>query len=172
MYPSGKEVGLGNKPKTGMKRHPTNLERSGFGGLSRADLMSRVRSRGNKTTERKMAILLRSHGISGWRRHAKLPGTPDFVWPKWQVAVFVDGCFWHGHGCGRNLTPKKNAEFWEQKFSATHLRDTLTRRELRRRGWVVVRIWECALARSPEACIRRIRAAIEKQGTSGNGCTR
>ncbi len=49
-----------------------------------------------------MVALLRRHGLSGWRRHAKLPGRPDFVWPKHRVAVFVDGCFWHGHDCGRN----------------------------------------------------------------------
>ncbi len=171
MRAAGEEVGPVNKRKTGMNRHPTNLEPSGFGDLSRADLMSRVRSRGNKTTECRMVSLLRSHGITGWRRHARLPGNPDFVWPKCRVAVFVDGCFWHGHHCGRNLTPKKNVEFWEKKFAATHRRDTLSGRELRRRGWVVVRIWECLLARSPEACIGRVRAAIEKQATSDNSCT-
>jgi DNA mismatch endonuclease, patch repair protein len=106
-----------------MTRHPTNLEPSGFGGLSRAELMSRVHSRGNKTTEVRMVALLRRHGLSGWSRRAKLPGRPDFVWPKHRVAVFVDVCFWYGHDCGRNLTPKKNAEFWEKKFAETRRRD-------------------------------------------------
>jgi DNA mismatch endonuclease (patch repair protein) len=146
-----------------MSRHPTNLEPSGFGDLSRAELMSRVGSRGNKTTEHRMAVLLRSHRITGWRRHAKLPGMPDFVWPKRCVAVFVDGCFWHGHQCGRNLTPKNNAELWEKKFAATRQRDAQNGRILRQRGWIVVRIWECALARSPEVCLRRILVAIDKQ---------
>jgi DNA mismatch endonuclease (patch repair protein) len=162
MRASGEEVGPVNKSKTGMNRHPTNLEPSGFGGLSRADLMSRVRSRGNKTTEGRMAALLRSNGITGWRRHAKLPGKPDFVWPKHRIALFVDGCFWHGHQCGRNLTPKNNSELWEKKFAATRRRDTENGRFLRERGWVVVRVWECTLARSPKVCVRRIRAAIER----------
>lgn len=155
----------------GMNRHPTNPEPSGFGNLTRGDLMSRVRSRGNKTTEVMLVALLRSHGITGWRRHAKLPGNPDFVWRKRRVAVFVDGCFWHGHWCGRNLTPKTNVDFWERKFAATHRRDRITRNELRRRGWIVVRIWECELARSPAACVRRIRAAISKQITLDTGAT-
>lgn len=163
MRASCEEVGVVNKRKTGMNRHPTNLEPSGFGGLSRADLMSRVRSRGNKTTECRMAALLRTHGITGWRRHAKLPGKPDFVWPKHRVALFVDGCFWHGHQCGRNLTPKNNSELWEKKFAATRCRDAAMGRILRQRGWVVMRVWECTLARSPEVCVRRIRAAIERQ---------
>jgi len=145
-----------------MNRHPTNLEPSGFGGLSRAELMSRVRSRGNKTTEGRMVALLRRHGLTGWRRHANLPGRPDFVWPKSHVAVFVDGCFWHGHHCGRNLAPKKNAEFWEKKFAATRHRDVQNGRVLRRCGWIVIRIWECRLGRVPDACIRRIRAALKR----------
>jgi DNA mismatch endonuclease (patch repair protein) len=132
--------------------------------------MSRVRSRKNKTTELKMVALLRQHGLSGWRRHMQLPGQPDFVWPRIKVALFVDGCFWHGHNCGRNLTPKKNAELWEKKFAATRRRDALTRRALRRRGWVVLRVWECALARSPEACVSCIRAAIEKRSLAYDGC--
>jgi len=146
-----------------MSRHPTNCEPSGFGVLSRSDLMSRIRSRGNKSTECKLMTLLRSRGITGWRRHPKLPGRPDFVWPRHRVAVFVDGCFWHGHQCGRNLTPKKNSELWEKKFAATRHRDIKNGRILRGRGWMVLRIWECGLRRAPEACVRRIYAGIEKQ---------
>lgn len=109
-------------------RHPTNPEASGFGRLSRAELMSRVRSKGNKTTEGRMAALLREGKITGWRRQIKIIGKPDFVWPKLRVALFVDGCFWHGHDCGRNLTPKSNAEHWQRKIEATRLRDSTNRR--------------------------------------------
>lgn len=163
MRTSGKEVGPFTKRETYLNRHPPNLELSGFGNLSRSALMSRIRSRGNKTTECKLASLIRSYGISGWRRHAKLPGNPDFVWPRSRVAVFVDGCFWHGHQCGRNLTPRKNVKFWEEKFAAIQKRDRLARLKLSRRGWTIVRIWECVLSRSPDACAERIRAAINKQ---------
>jgi DNA mismatch endonuclease (patch repair protein) len=141
--------------------HPTNPDASGFGRLSRSDLMSRVRSRGNKTTEGRMLFLLREARLTGWRRHAKLPGNPDFVWPKLLVALFVDGCFWHGHDCGRNLTPKNNAEHWRRKFEATRRRDASTRRELRRRGWTVVSIWECQLKRFPDVCVRRVRTVLQ-----------
>ena len=78
-----------------MSRWPGNAqrERTTFGGLSRGQLMSRVRSTGNQTTEERLARLLRRAGLSGWRRHQSLPGLPDFVWPRFKVAVFADGCF-------------------------------------------------------------------------------
>ncbi len=161
MHTSCKEAGVGQGVKAIGTRHPTNSDPSGFGGLSRSALMSRVRSRGNKTTELRMVALLRQYGIAGWRRHTKLPGNPDFVWSKLHVALFVDGCFWHGHQCGRNLTPENNAELWEKKFAATRLRDAANARNLRKRGWVVVRVWECALKRAPETCVRRIQSALK-----------
>ena len=144
-----------------MRRHPTNLAPTSFGNLSRAALMSRIRSKGNKTTEGRMASLLRASHITGWRRHVKLIGNPDFVWQKQRVAVFVDGCFWHGHDCGRNLTPKNNAELWKKKITATRWRDESNTRALRDRGWNVVRIWECQLRREPEACLRCICSALK-----------
>ena len=123
MRASEEETGTSEKLQPSMNRHPTNLEPSGFGGLSCAQTYVPRPSRGNRTTEGRMVNLLRRHGLTGWRCHAKLPGRPDLVWPKRRVAVFVDGCFWHGHHCGRNLTPKKNAELWEKKFAATRRRD-------------------------------------------------
>ena len=144
-----------------MGQHPTNLDSTSFGNLSRAVLMSLVRSKGNKTTEVRMANLLRASGITGWRRHHKLAGNPDFVWRKERVALFVDGCFWHGHDCGRNLTPRINAELWEKKITATRRRDSANSRAMREHGWTVVRIWECQLRRKPEVCLRRIRSALK-----------
>jgi DNA mismatch endonuclease (patch repair protein) len=74
--------------------------------------MARVRSRGNKATELKLVSFLRSEGMVGWRRHLPLPGKPDFAFPKQKVAVFVDGCFWHG--CPKCYTrPKSNLKFWD-----------------------------------------------------------
>src|SRR5215510_3405686 len=116
-------------PKGAHTQHTT------FGGLTRSQLMSRIRSRGNKTTELHAVSLLRAKGITGWRRHAPLVGRPDFVWPKSRVALFVDGCFWHGHDCGRNLRPKTNAALWEQKIAANKARDRQNARELRLKGW-------------------------------------
>lgn len=146
-----------------MNLHPTNKDMTSFGNLSRAELMSRVRSRDNKTTERRMAILLREAGLTGWRRNVMLLGKPDFVWLKLRVALFVDGCFWHGHDCGRNLTPKNNVEHWERKLRATRQRDTAIRRELRRKGWSVIGIWECDLKRVPITCVHRVRSVLRRR---------
>jgi DNA mismatch endonuclease (patch repair protein) len=137
-------------------------ERTSFGGLTRGQLMSRVRSEGNKTTEKRLASLLRRLGIRGWRKHLRLPGRPDFVWPRAMVAVFVDGCFWHGHNCGKNLTPVNNAREWRQKIRKNRARDRRVARELRRKGWSVVRIWECKLGNSSEACVARIQRSIAR----------
>ena len=145
-----------------MSRWPGNAEKehTTFGGLSRGQLMSRVHSKGNETTEKRLASLLRQWGLSGWRRHQPLPGRPDFVWRKPKVAVFVDGCFWHGHDCGRNVTPKTNAKAWHDKISRNKARDRKTTWLLRLGGWGVVRIWECELRKSSDRCLGRIRKVL------------
>src|SRR5262245_32188832 len=111
-----------------MSRWPgdPHQERTGFGELSRGELMARVRSRGNQTTEQRLASLLRAARLRGWRRHQALPGRPDFVWDTVKVAVFVDGCFWHGHSCNRNLIPNTNADAWRKKIARTKMRDRKT----------------------------------------------
>src|SRR5579862_3653035 len=111
------------------------LEKTTFGRLSRSQLMARVRSKGNATTEKRLASLLRRAKLHGWRRHSKLRGLPDFAWHKAKVAVFVDGCFWHGHDCDRNLVPKTNAEAWRAKIGRNKQRDRQTTRLLRQQGW-------------------------------------
>src|SRR5260221_14587651 len=100
-----------------MSRWPGNAktQKTTFGNLTRAALMARVRSTGNKTTEELLAVLMRKSRITGWRRHQNLPGRPDFTWRAEKVVAFVDGCFWHGHGC-RNVTPKTNAKIWQEKI--------------------------------------------------------
>ena len=146
-----------------MSKWPGNAKRikTTFGGLSRSALMSRIRSSGNITTELRMVALLRKDGLKGWRRHIDLPGKPDFVWPSARLAVFIDGCFWHGHNC-RNLTPKRNAAAWKMKITQNQQRDKRITRELRQHGWKVVRIWECALKNKPENIIKRVNQALAK----------
>jgi len=122
----------------------------------RSYTMSRIRSRGNLTTEDKLAKIFRAHGIKGWRRHVDLPGRPDFAFRKEKVAIFVDGCFWHG--CPRcKLKPKTNIEYWTKKIHSNRRRDRIVRSQLEAKGWVVVRIWEHSLS-NPS----RIAKAIEK----------
>lgn len=144
---------LRNVPKTsgGTKPQPTT-----FGGLSRSELMSRVRSRGNATTELRMMQMLRRARMKGWRRHVALVGKPDFAWTRQRLLVFVHGCFWHGHACGRNLEPRTNRSEWQAKIARNQRRDLRSTRLLRRSGWSVITIWECQLLRTPDACLRRI----------------
>lgn len=107
----------------------------------RSEVMSKIRGKGNKDTELAMIRIFREYHISGWRRNQPVFGKPDFIFPKKKVAVFVDGCFWHG--CPKHSTsPKNNREFWEKKLGANKDRDKLVNGELRKKGWVVVRIWE------------------------------
>jgi len=138
-------------------------ERTTFGGLSRGRLMSRIRSTGNATTEQRLASLLRRAGLKGWRRHKEMLGHPDFIWSAARVAVFVDGCFWHGHNCGRNLAPKTNTSAWAEKISRNQARDYEVTAQLRKREWKVIRIWECLLRNRPSACISRIKKLVDER---------
>jgi DNA mismatch endonuclease (patch repair protein) len=145
-----------------MSRWPGNAKRlrTTFGRLSRFELMSRIRSSGNLTTELRLARLLRRHGLTGWRRNSSLPGKPDFIWRAIKVAVFVDGCFWHGHDCDRNLRPKRNADLWQKKIHSNQSRARKVSRILKRDGWTIIRIWECHLEKHPDRCLRRIACAL------------
>lgn len=131
-----------------------------FTPAKRSQVMSRIRSRGNRETELALLRVWRAQRITGWRRHReiRIPHSalrtfrvrPDFVFPQLKLAVFVDGCFWHG--CPLHATkPRHNAAFWRQKLAANKTRDRLVTRTLRRAGWRVLRIWEHELARRREA---------------------
>ena len=131
-----------------------------FTKAKRSDVMSRIRGRGNKDTELALMRVFRAHCITGWRRYQPVFGKPDFVFPKRRVAVFVDGCFWHG--CPQHATkPRNNAAFWRKKFAANQSRDRLVTRTLRKIGWRVLRIWEHELARKNETrLVARLRRAL------------
>lgn len=120
--------------------------------------MATVRSTGNKVTELRLARIVRTHGIKGWRRHLPLPGKPDFVFQKEHVAVFVDGCFWHG--CPKHLrTPKSNQAYWRRKIAMNRMRDVRVNRVLRKGGWHVLRVWEHELKNEPRL-VKRLRASL------------
>lgn len=126
----------------------------------RSERMSRVRSRGNHATELRLIALFREQRITGWRRGMPLLGRPDFIFRAAKVAVFVDGCFWHG--CPRHArTPKSRVKFWTAKLVRNAQRDREVSRILRASGWTVLRIWECALTRSQAArTIARVARAL------------
>ncbi len=125
----------------------------------RSEVMSRIKGKGNKDTELAMIQILRKHHISGWRRNQAVLGKPDFVFPKQKIALFVDGCFWHGCPKHSNM-PKNNREFWAKKMQANKDRDKFVNRELRKLGWRVVRVWEHEL-KSPEKAAGKIRRTIK-----------
>ena len=124
----------------------------------RSEVMSRIRGKGNEKTEIRLAKLMRKAGIMGWRRHLPIPGRPDFAFRKQKVAVFVDGCFWHG--CPRCFRlPKQNRAFWKAKIEGNRRRDRSVNGRLRRLGWKVIRIRECRLKHA-DRIVARIRQAI------------
>lgn len=127
----------------------------------RSEVMSLIRGKGNKRTEIALILIMRHHGITGWRRNSKIFGKPDFVFPKQHVAVFVDGCFWHG--CPKHSNaPVNNAEFWKRKIEKNRKRDLLVTRTLRKTGWRVVRVWEHDLKlKGQTKVVAKIRAQLE-----------
>ena len=118
-----------------------------YDAAKRSSVMRRVRSSGNKSTELKMIEIFSQMGLTGWRRHYPVKGHPDFVFLQNRVAVFVDGCFWHGHDC-RNTRPKQHAEYWQKKRETNIRHDKEVTLMFEDRGWKVLRIWECDLKKS------------------------
>jgi DNA mismatch endonuclease (patch repair protein) len=130
----------------------------------RSALMSRIRG-----TNTKPEILVRSAlhraGLR-FRLHGRdLPGRPDIVLARHKVVVFVHGCFWHRHGCALSGEPRTRRRFWREKFDRNVERDARNARALRRLGWRVLTVWECALRttagreRAMARLVRQVRAA-------------
>ena len=98
----------------------------------------------NTLPEKLVERFLRQHRIRFRRHDRRLPGTPDIIVPQFHVAIFVNGCFWHGHkGCCRSKLPSTRRKFWADKIEANRKRDERVRRALRRRGWTVLTVWGC-----------------------------
>jgi len=95
-----------------------------------------------------------------------LPGTPDMVFPRYHAAVFVNGCFWHRHGCRLASRPKKNEDFWKNKFDNNVVRDIRTRKALSLLGWRVATVWECSLGKKRADGVAEILADFLR-GDSG-----
>lgn len=133
-----------------------------FSRKKRSEIMSQVRGCDNKATELAMAALLRRYRIAGWRRQPHLFGKPDFAFLKERVAVFVDGCFWHG--CPQHSSrPVTNQAFWKQKLNRNRNRDKLVGRTLKRQGWRVLRIWQHEFKnRCERRLVQRIDRALQR----------
>ena len=108
---------------------------------TRSKIMACVKSKGNKSTELKFIEILKARSISGWRRNQHVFGKPDFVFPKRKIAVFIDGCFWHG--CPKHCRlPATNVEYWMNKIQGNVKRGKQVNKELKKKGWIVIRVWE------------------------------
>jgi DNA mismatch endonuclease (patch repair protein) len=124
----------------------------------RSSIMSRIRSRGNKTTELRFVRLLRTNKITGWRRGSSLPGRPDFVFAKRKLVIFIDGDFWHGNPI-KFRTPRTNRRYWRQKIRRNQERDEEITSILESRGWRVARFWESSL-RDERATVDALKIAL------------
>lgn len=95
-----------------------------------------------------------------YRLHVrKLPGTPDLVLRKYRLAVFVNGCFWHQHGCSKSKRPTSNRDFWDQKLDENVVRDERDRCRLEALGWTVKTIWECSLVTDTQSLLASLKRA-------------
>jgi DNA mismatch endonuclease, patch repair protein len=124
--------------------------------------MAAVRGKNNTTTERRFRMALVRSRISGWITHANLPGKPDIYFPTRKLAVFLDGCFWHGCSrCGH--IPKTNTVFWATKIKRNRQRDQKTSRLLRGQGILVIRVWEHSLQKPRDLALllKRITESTE-----------
>lgn len=128
---------------------------------ARSNNMRAIRSHGNHSTEWRLRSMLIRNRYRGWKIHSKeLVGKPDFTFPRSRVVIFIDGCFWHGCPlCGH--TPKTNPEYWKAKIARNKDRDKRNTRQLRKQGFKVIRIWECALKKNPTHSLKRIKEGLQ-----------
>ena len=131
-----------------------------FSKEKRSDVMRKVKSKKNKSTELRLIKIFEQNGIKGWNRNYPVKGRPDFVFLRNRVAVFVDGCFWHGHDC-RNTRPADNQEYWSKKREQNIRHDRNITASFESRGWTVIRIWECELKKQNEtALIEKLQMSL------------
>ena len=130
--------------------------------------MSHIRSTNSKPEEIVRKYLF-SRGLR-YRKNVKdLPGCPDIVLRKYKTVVFVNGCFWHKHDCGRFRWPESNAVYWRKKITRNVERDAENVAQLRKQGWNVIVIWECQLKKSEaEENLQRLYLDITKQKTESS----
>lgn len=132
-----------------------------FDSTTRSEIMRKIKPSGNKSTELKLIQVFNELSITGWRRHYNVKGHPDFVFIKERIAVFVDGCFWHGHDC-RNTRPTSHMEYWDEKRKKNVEHDEIVTNMFFQRGWTVIRIWECELKKkNRHQLVRKLQPIVD-----------
>lgn len=122
--------------------------------------MSRVKTR-DTAPEMTLRRALWANGLRGWRLHPKqVRGRPDLAWIGRQIAVFVDGAFWHGHP---DYYWGQSGKFWDEKIDRNRNRDEKVNRELRDAGWTVLRFWDFEVDQDEQSCVRAVRAALQER---------
>ena len=109
--------------------------------------MSHIRSTNSKPEEIVRKYLF-SEGFRYRKNLRNLPGCPDIVLPKYNTVIFVNGCFWHKHNCGRFVWPSSNVEYWIPKINRNVERDVENHKKLIDMGWKVLIVWECELKKN------------------------
>lgn len=138
----------------------------------RSENMARIRSTNTKPEEIVRKYLF-SHGFRYRKNDKRYPGKPDIVLPKYRTIIFVNGCFWHMHGCSRSRLPRSNQEYWKPKIERNIQRDAENQQKLEADGWKVIVVWECELKkRIAEERLSRlceeIRADILQKSNTDN----
>ena len=105
---------------------------------------------------------LRAAKIWGWRCYKTLPGTPDLVFPRWKLAVFVDGVWWHGHP--EYLPRGRRGPYWDRKIAMNKARDKQVNRRLRKLGWRVLRMWDLDVVSNPRKAVMTVRSLLKQLG--------
>lgn len=127
--------------------------------------MSHIRGK-NTNPEMLIRKALFSRGLR-YRIHYHLSGKPDIVFPTKKIAIFIHGCFWHGHRCNVDHEPKSNSNFWLEKKNRNRRRDKITQKILTREGWKVLVFWECQILKDSSKVLNHVTKILQdKSGHS------
>ncbi|HBB37244.1 MAG: XorII very short patch repair endonuclease [Candidatus Moranbacteria bacterium GW2011_GWC1_45_18] len=130
----------------------------------RSHNMSRIRSV-DTSPEMTVRNFLFKKGLR-YRIHYPIQGKPDIVFVKKRKAIFINGCFWHGHSCKNSKIPKTNTDFWKRKIKSNKLRDKKSIKCLKQKKWSVMTIWECQLEKNTMITLNKILSWIKNESNN------
>lgn len=135
-----------------------------FSKEKRSEIMSKIKGKDTKVEVRfrkKLSEVIWPMGLRYRKHYKKIPGSPDIAFPKYKLAVFIDGDFWHGW----NYLEKRSKlpEFWKKKIERNMERDAKNSKDLKKIGWKTIRLWEHELKKNPEKSVGKIVSFINKK---------